>query len=288
MEFKHPNMIKITRNTTTPTELTSQACKNDLQRIIQSPQTAKASSDIYRGKKTNTDGSFEYTVVEALKKIYNCKCAYCEKTTHEPKIDHHRPKGRVVGENMHNHGYYWLCYEWTNLLPSCTNCNEIGSKGSKYPINSARNNTHPIHGTPPTLCEADFAYNSTFNTNELPLLLHPEYSSPEDHFNFLLDGTIVSATTEGLATIKALKLDNDDLNGWRKKIYEYHFNKLSEAILEYYKEDEPITYYQFKNKIHKWTKELINNAYNNKLDYSLFRTKLLEHIEYLALLQQHR
>ncbi len=44
------------------------------------------------------------TVKETLTTIFHGKCAYCESP--------YRP------------GYYWLAAEWTNLLPSCTHCNQ--------------------------------------------------------------------------------------------------------------------------------------------------------------------
>ena len=66
------------------------------------------------------------------------KCAYCESliTNNQPgDVDHYRPKGRVMdannkpvmittalGENPHP-GYYWLAYQFSNLLPSCIDCN---------------------------------------------------------------------------------------------------------------------------------------------------------------------
>ncbi len=62
----------------------------------------------------------------ALEKLFYDKCAYCESkitATDDWNVEHFRPKGNV--SERHDHlGYYWLTYEWTNLYPSCTHCNQ--------------------------------------------------------------------------------------------------------------------------------------------------------------------
>ena len=63
------------------------------------------------------------------------KCAYCEDrivSTQPGDIEHYRPKGCVTnedgsrvmvdangGKKVPHPGYYWLAYEWTNLLYAC-------------------------------------------------------------------------------------------------------------------------------------------------------------------------
>jgi len=62
---------------------------------------------------------------EALEKIFNGKCAYCEWRYAGGsyfEVEHYRPK---------NH-YYWLAAQWSNLLPSCKRCNN--GKLSKFPL----------------------------------------------------------------------------------------------------------------------------------------------------------
>ena len=81
-----------------------------------------------RGKYLKTDGSKGDEVVEKLAKIYHGKCAYCEERT-LIYIEHYRPKGSVQGSR--HGGYYWLCLEWSNLLPACHECNKIGGGKAK-------------------------------------------------------------------------------------------------------------------------------------------------------------
>jgi hypothetical protein len=64
--------------------------------------------------------------------MYNKKCAYCEERI-KTYIEHYRPKGSVQGSR--HGGYYWLCYEWSNLLPACHECNKFGGgKGTQFPV----------------------------------------------------------------------------------------------------------------------------------------------------------
>lgn len=266
-------------NIVKPVELDSNDCQNHLNVIIAAPTLTKVSADFYKGKRVNPDGTTEFTVRESLKGLYKNKCAYCEKLSHAPKIDHHRPKGKVVGAGNLNNGYYWLCYEWTNLLPSCTDCNSIEAKSSKYPLTGNRNNTHPTHGNPPVTNSAFFDYNSAFNTGEQPLLLHPEYSIPENNFTFDKQGKIFGSTPEGINTVEVLKLDNPDLNGWRRKIYEDHLSDLQSIVRKYFRPITPIPLNQFEELMSEWTEKIVQQANDEKLEYTLFRKFLLNNID---------
>jgi hypothetical protein len=267
------------KNIVKPVELDSNDCQDHLTTIIASPTQTKVSPDFYKGKKENPNGTIEFTVRDSLKSIYKNKCAYCEKLSHAPKIDHHRPKGKVVGAGNLNNGYYWLCYEWTNLLPSCTDCNSIEAKSSKYPLTGNRNNTHPIHGNPPVTNSAFFVYDSAFNTGEQPLLLHPEYSIPENNFTFDKQGKIFGSTPEGLSTVEILKLDNSDLNGWRRKIYDDYLSDLQSIVRKFFRQNAPVSENQFEEFISDWLEKIVNEANNELLEYTLFRKFILKNID---------
>ena len=62
-----------------------------------------------------------------LFELYRYKCAYCEGNFQHSEaaleIDHYRPKSKVTGTD--HVGYYWLAYEWSNLLPACKTCKWI-------------------------------------------------------------------------------------------------------------------------------------------------------------------
>lgn len=64
-------------------------------------------------------------VKRRLEELFHGKCAYCESfyASQAPvDVEHYRPKGAVEGEPKHP-GYWWLGTDWTNLLPSCIDCN---------------------------------------------------------------------------------------------------------------------------------------------------------------------
>ena len=66
------------------------------------------------------------SVRRVLEKLFEQKCAYCETkigVNADWDVEHYRPKGRVT-ENTAHPGYYWLAYDWDNLLPSCAFCNQ--------------------------------------------------------------------------------------------------------------------------------------------------------------------
>ncbi len=276
-------MRRVNRRTlTVPTELLSGECSMHLTQIINDPVT-KAKPNLYRGHIVDETGIKRFTVVEVLKKLYNNKCAYCEKFAHDPKMDHHRPQGRVVGESNTNMGYYWLVYEWTNLLPTCTNCNEIGAKGARYPIRGTRNQSHPTNGIPAILDQGQLPYNSGFNAVELPLILHPEFCFPHKHFDFDRDGKIIGLTAEGISTINTIGLDNEDLNGWRRKIYNKYNDDLSKIIFRHFRPTNPSTVGDFSEQITDWVFQLVKDSLNVYDEYVLFKKKLLLKLDYFFL-----
>ena len=67
-------------------------------------------------------------VVDALYRLFDGKCAYCESRyagTQPMDVEHWRPKGKALREGLDDMrpGYYWLAAKWENLLPSCIDCN---------------------------------------------------------------------------------------------------------------------------------------------------------------------
>lgn len=61
-------------------------------------------------------------------------CAYCGADISEAGIDveHYRPKGNVLEDPEHG-GYWWLAYELTNYMLSCTICNQRQKK-DRFPL----------------------------------------------------------------------------------------------------------------------------------------------------------
>lgn len=263
-----------------PAELVSQGCIDHRTLIIANPADNEAKPDFYRGKLVNADGTVTFTVRDTLRVLYKSKCAYCERSAHAPKTDHHRPKGRVVGMPTNTYGYYWLAYEWTNLLPTCTNCNAVDAKGSRYPVLNQRNTEHPTLETHEDIDYHSFLYNNVFNLNEGALLLHPEYCDPELHFKFDRNGRIIGISPEGIESVRVLKLDHDDLNGWRKTIYMNAFNELLRTFDGYVESKDQIIRGFIINRIQKWLLSFAQMAGNDELEFTFFRKYLITEFEF--------
>lgn len=144
----------------------------------------KESAPYWKGK-YEINGAKKYAVIEALERLYHGKCAYCEKFC-EMEIEHYRPKGGVKEDETHS-GYFWLAFEWTNLLPACHDCNEmIKGKSHQFPIqNIAKRASFPlVNGV---VDYAQFNISHSILTDEAPFLLNPEVDNPDDLFVFEWD-----------------------------------------------------------------------------------------------------
>lgn len=154
--------------------------------------------------RVNRAASFEkfqayksHDVITALNDRFAKKCAYCESvygSLAPVDVEHYRPKGGVeVDGKLRKPGYYWLAAEWTNLLPSCIDCNRkrthqfadagpaLRGKANKFPIaNPAKRASQPGQ-----------------EGREQRLLLHPCLDRPEQHLEFIEEGAIRPALVAG-------------------------------------------------------------------------------------------
>lgn len=152
-----------------------------------------------------------------LKIIYNQKCAFCESRCEVLHVEHFRPKSK----------YYWLSYSWDNLLLACPTCNS--NKGQHFKIQGLkcnfainRNNILNIN-----------ILSSLYDAQEAPLMINPENVDPEGYLSFTEDGQISSIDNRFIYTIEKCKLDRDDLNDQRRKIYSDFKQKVNSRLLEY-------------------------------------------------------
>jgi uncharacterized protein (TIGR02646 family) len=129
-------------------------------------------------------------VKNRLEELFYGKCAYCESlyANQAPvDVEHYRPKGAVEGE-AHS-GYWWFAMEWTNLLPSCIDCNRrrkqmtpvvTGDLNVLYrQMLTGKQNSFPIAGIRATDETADVVA-------EDALLLDPTRDAPSEHFEFFI------------------------------------------------------------------------------------------------------
>lgn len=191
-------------------------CDTHLDRIIKerknrSTKKIKAQFNIYSGIESDVE-----SVKYKLKKIYKNKCAFCESTRDEMTVDHYRPKDLIKGGS--ELGYFWLCYEWSNLLYACSDCNE-NHKGTKFPILGSY---FDFRTKSPAELKSDInKLNDKLNVYEKPLILNPEekYFSPERYIKFDRDGkpSGIDIKGRGTRTIEDCGLDKTILNGKRKE-----------------------------------------------------------------------
>jgi uncharacterized protein (TIGR02646 family) len=182
------------------------------------------------------------TVVNKLKNIYRNKCAYCECFEPEPEVEHYRPKKGVTQLPGHP-GYYWLCYEWSNLMPSCHDCNKSATKGNHFPVYGAGRVTNPtfLGGV---IDETHNLLDSvTLTTTEIPLLLNPEIQGYDPFNYFVMDNIGWFKPKNGPATLEYLKADktikiirlNRDklLLTVRKRAIRYYMKRLAGISIKY-------------------------------------------------------
>jgi uncharacterized protein (TIGR02646 family) len=244
-----------------PDELLSNEVVNSLLEIIKDKSHKKVNSSLYQGE--NDKG--EKTVVKALLLLYHEKCAYCERyiglTSIE--IEHYRPKSK----------YYWLCYEWTNLLPSCHECNKIGSgKGIKFPLMTTLKPTIPTK-------KKDFKAGSKYLKDQKPYLLHPEIDKPESFFRFDNKGEMFGTDKEerGKKTIEICNLNRAELKKDRQeKAIDTFFSAIKIVLASY---DEGLldlngVIHQFINIFDKF-----KESQSIKYSFSLMRIYVFKNFE---------
>jgi uncharacterized protein (TIGR02646 family) len=145
-------------------------------------------------------------VKKALMLAQHNKCCYCESKlppTSYGDVEHYRPKGavrQIAGQHEEHPGYYWLAYDWNNLLVSCAFCN-TRHKRNLFPLvdNNARVRSHHDN-----------------IDSEQPLLVNPAIEDPRDHIYFRGDAP-VPRTEIGRLTIQLLGLRNTNLDEARRK-----------------------------------------------------------------------
>ncbi|MFB0516759.1 MAG: hypothetical protein ACETWG_09185 [Candidatus Neomarinimicrobiota bacterium] len=212
-------------------------CDAEQQALNQSHQAGnpiKIKGRIYKGEKQ----SIKRKYYSNPKGQFWGKCIFCEQKIYADQhvdIEHFRPKGAIFGLdgkqikltiNGHeqNHpGYYWLAYEWRNLLPSCTLCNRSGTDPVSYRPTGKRN-YFPVK---------DFrATRPGEETREEPLLINPMFEDPSNHIDIYESGQLKQLSPEGDMSIKLLGLNDRDLPIFRKEMYDSVLDKLRLYVMD--------------------------------------------------------
>ena len=189
-----------------------------------------------------------------IQHVFHNKCAYCETSSPQywPDGEHYRPKGRVDAEQpgvtgltpvqvsdhsgtpIQHPGYFWLAYDWRNLIPGCRNCNSgLGAPGKMNQFPVKKQYVFLTHLTPaekqalkeepyPSLLAPDLYYLRSTDLDDVegPLLLHPYRDRPEQNLSFEHGGVLQPTSPEGEKTIKVCNLAYENLRVARQTAQE--------------------------------------------------------------------
>jgi len=201
-------VIRIIRPSLAPEILRKQGKR---RRDTHCSQYAREPSAYQSGDKSFSFGQAIYaasTVKDALITMQHAKCCYCERHVGEGgDIEHFRPKGDVCQEENGatlKPGYYWLAYEWNNLLLSCKECNQL-YKRNLFPLVDPTKRVRSHH-------EADNLL------QEVPLLIDMTQTDPENLIGFREE--FVYAIADNVAaqkTIEVCGLRREELNNRRRE-----------------------------------------------------------------------
>jgi uncharacterized protein (TIGR02646 family) len=214
-------MITIDRTrATAPAALVSSG-KDDLTRIEQFVKAGALQSKHFKKSIYGSD-----SVRDALWEMQHHKCCFCEQQ-YERKfstVEHFRPKTSARSDaGQVDIGYWWLAYEFENLYFCCSNCNT--PKSDWFPLESGPRYKHP---------DVPWALKS-----EASLILDPGSTAtiPDKHLRFVRHPKhkrwrIAALDQYGKWTIRAARLDRDDLNELRDTYYEVHLEPIVQAAIQ--------------------------------------------------------
>jgi uncharacterized protein (TIGR02646 family) len=183
-----------------------------LRRVADLCERYERFADEYRsGKKRFTFDDRIYnhpTVKAALIRAQRGKCCFCEtRIEDEGDIEHYRPKSgsrQSVGDKLARPGYYWLAYDWDNLLLACSSCNQ-----------RFKRNLFPLR---------DPARRARIHIDDIgqeePLLLNPANDNPERFIAFRAEVPyVINGNLPGETTIRILGLARRKSLNERRRVH---------------------------------------------------------------------
>jgi len=168
---------------------------------------------------------FDFSLLGELKsdldKLCKGKCVYCEsriESVGPGNVDNFRPKSGARGltQSYAPLHYWWLAYEWDNLLLACEMCSHK-YKRDYFPLENES-------------ARAPVGALGTELAKENPLLIDPASDVIESHLEFEETGLIRSISTKGKVTIDILGLNREDLVARRRQSGSNLLNRLETLI----------------------------------------------------------
>lgn len=160
-------MIKLPARPAPPTVLKTKKIKDALIEL-----TKKVARGIKLSSADFKDKNYWGATKDTLHSYQYGKCCFCERRRDEKMeadVEHFRPKLKVT-ENIGHPGYWWLAYEWGNLLFCCKACNSTYKK-NHFPM--VRNNE---------ACRV--ATKNGDLSSERPALINPGLEDPADFIKY--------------------------------------------------------------------------------------------------------
>ena len=221
-------MRKVNKDFNAPPDALQRGFEENKENLLQRKSEHQFDGRIYNGAAKPT-----------LQTLYHDKCAYCESKISDDEftVEHYRPK-------KGDYSYYWLGYEWSNLLPVCKKCNQ--AKNDKFPV-AVPSRVAPNSGKKCRIKEPKLLPNGDLDLDamkadhpylldEKPCLLHPEIDEPQEFFVVKRNGALTPKIEKELdeylhkradETIRLTNLNRDVLLVNRRKLIEQF-----EALLE--------------------------------------------------------
>ncbi len=172
-------------------------------------QDHDANAEAYKRWHFKKDIYGDVSVKKSLQKAQNNKCAFCEsQIAHiaHGDVEHFRPKAgfrQNRKDPLVKPGYYWLVYEWANLLFCCQICNQT-FKGNHCPLADERKRARSHHDE---------------ISVEQPLLIHPAADDPQEFLEFNEEFlTSVGGNQRGNVTIEVLGLNREPMAEKRRDV----------------------------------------------------------------------
>lgn len=192
-----------------------------LNEAVAAGRRPKVNSVLYKAKKFALRDGFYFDP----RGPFHGKCAYCEVDIYRGQhgdMEHFRPHGRVTdedgkpicveieGKTVQHPGYYWLAYDWTNLLPSCALCNQLSTSHSEG-RRIGKSDRFPVkHFRARLPGEED---------REEPLLIHPVFEHPERYLKLNDVCAFEAGDDRAEACISIFGLNDRDLPNARMEVY---------------------------------------------------------------------
>jgi uncharacterized protein (TIGR02646 family) len=187
-------MIFVSRSAEIPAALRSTAAANARSRATRFYKRP-LSTRLQEGHSFDRRIYAAANVLRALQRMFDNKCAYCESPpgqSQSPLVDHFRPTAGALDSDGSYHAdhYWWLAYDWKNLLLVCPDCSRM--KGARFPVEGTR---------------AKSGLKGARLLEEGAELLDPCADDPASHLVYSEDGYVSSGTMRGRTTIEILSLN---------------------------------------------------------------------------------